>query len=202
MKLLNKIFGKDFDTEPTYICLANASDDQQEINDYIIKKQQERGATWSISGDRENRGLGMYKHNHAIISEGRTVHIGLDINVPAGTILYAPFDCEVIQSEYEEGTGNYGWMCVLKCFINDAVYYFMFGHLAKEILAPVGTKLKAGEIFAKVGEFRENGQYWYHTHLQILTQQGYDQGWAHKATCTVEQLAIIDKLCPSPIIFI
>jgi len=198
----HQILGKEFDGMPGIISLAQASDNQREVNEMINRFHNDQSVAWSVSGDREHRGMALYSHSESIAREGRTVHVGLDINVPVGTALYAPFDCEVITSEYEAGPGNYGWMCVLRCDDEGQVFYLMFGHLAQDGLAPVGAKLCAGDVFAKVGDFHENGGYWHHTHLQVLTERGFKEGWAYKALCRPDEVKDMDALCPSPMFLV
>ena len=39
----------------------------------------------------------------------------------------------------------------------------------------------------------------YHTHLQVITRKGYDEGWVSKGYCTARDLAVMDGICPSPL---
>jgi len=203
-RILDKSFGK-----PIHISLGQSGEyteqfrnlTQKEFNKVIVDLHIKHGVKWSISGDRENR-IDLYRQNENIMREGRTIHIGIDINAPAGTPLHAPVDCEVVHAEYESGAGNYGWFIVLKCQTDDGPLYLLFGHLAKNNLARVGTKLRAGDVFGFIGDFDENGNWFHHTHFQVLTGRGLDEGWMYKALCTPEQLDTIDALCPSPMPFV
>jgi murein DD-endopeptidase MepM/ murein hydrolase activator NlpD len=203
------ILGKGFEGEPTEFSMGQDSPffkvvlnySQQDLNDFIKALHKKKGVTWSISGDRENR-IDLYRQNKKIMKEGRTVHIGVDVCAPAGTPLHAPCDCEVVLLDYEKGKGTYGYMSVLKCLDSKEPLYLVFGHLAKDGRVPVGSKLRTGDVFAYIGDFHENGNWLHHTHLQVLTQRGFDEGWIYKALCTPEQLPTIDELCPSPMAFI
>lgn len=200
------ILGDGFEGPPGHISLAEdspyieqfATATQQELNDLINRIHDEQGVTWSLSGDRENR-VALYRQNEKYMREGRTVHIGLDINAPAGTPLHAPLDATVVDAQYEEGAGNYGWMCVLRCEIGGGKppFYLLFGHLAEEGLAPAGTKLCAGDVFAKIGDFHENGNWFNHTHLQVLTKRAFDMDW-NKGLVRPDEVATLDEFCPSP----
>ena len=215
LKELNphRILGAEFTGQPGYISLAEDSEyidlfanaEQQELNDFIQRYHRENNITWSLSGNRENR-VSLYRQNADIINTGRTIHLGIDINAPAGTLLHSPLDGEVVKAEYEAGPGNYGWFCVLKCDIgrggkSEPIYLF-FGHLAKQGLAKVGTKVNKGDVFAQIGDMHENGNWFHHTHFQVITQRGFEQGWVYKALCTPEQLKTIDDLVPCPMGFV
>ncbi len=81
-------------------------------------------------------------------------------------------------------------------------------HLGLDITVPLGTPLntpltaivkKSGEPFAYIGDFHENGNWFFHTHFQILTQKAFDQGYISKGYCSAEYLAQMNSLCPSPL---
>jgi hypothetical protein len=78
-------------------------------------------------------------------------------------------------------------------------FYSLYGHLGRESLPALGSHFAAGETFAAIGDFHENGNWFYHTHLQVITQKGLDQGYLSKGYCVAADLKIIDALCPSPI---
>jgi len=182
-------------TSPYLEKFLNSSN--EEINKFINEFHKEHDVSWSISGDRENR-VDLYQINENIINEGRTIHLGIDIIAPAGSALYSPFDSQVEHVEYDKGDGNYGWFIVLRTIIKDEPIYLLFGHLARDGLAAVGTQLVKGERFGFIGDTHENGNWFHHTHLQVLTQRGFDEGWVYKGLCTKEQLLTIDQFCPSP----
>jgi len=201
---MHRILGKGFECSPINIPLNQErfkSLNQSDLNNLLNKIHSENGVSWSISGDRENR-VDLYRQNENIMREGRTVHIGVDIIAPAGTPLHSPIDAEVFHVEYDAGAGNYGWFCVLKGLVDGKTIYLLFGHLAEKNLTPVGTRLSAGDVFACIGDFSENGNWFHHTHVQAITQKGIDEGWMYKGLCTKKQLAEIDELCPSAMQFI
>ena len=165
---------------------------QKRLEELILLK----GAAWSVSGYLENRAT-MVKDFPQMQTEERFYHLGIDINLPCGTKLYAPKDCEVTLSKYEDGDGNYGGVTVLK-FQTGSTYYMLFGHLDPESLLTVGTSIKKGESFAVIGDMNQNGNWYYHTHLQILTPRAYEEGWVSKGYCRKDELSTIGDFCPSP----
>ena len=155
--------------------------------------------TWGVASYLENREPLLYTYPQ-MREEQRYYHLGLDIIVDLGTPLHAPLDATVVHSDYEEGPGNYGGNVLLR---HDGegfnTFYSLYGHLNRKQLPSVGEAFGAGETFAMIGDFHENGNWFYHTHLQVITQKGYEQGWVSKGYCTAEDLAVMDGICPSPL---
>ena len=155
--------------------------------------------TWGVASYLENREI-VLSQCPQMVEEQRFYHLGLDIIVPLATPLNAPLDASVKESGYEAGEGNYGGNGLL---MHESPYfdtfYSLYGHLNKERLPAVGTHFKAGDPFAFIGDFHENGNWFYHTHLQVITQKGFDQGYLSKGYCAAKDLAIMDSLCPSPL---
>jgi murein DD-endopeptidase MepM/ murein hydrolase activator NlpD len=194
------------DTLPLFISLTNDSklteiqlkSTQKEVNDYIFNELlPQKNTNWGIGGYLENREKHLSKYSQ-FVNERRYFHLGIDIILYAGSKLYAPLDAEVVNSEYEEGEGNYGNLVVLKYNVNNCVFYSLFGHLSAD-LPPIGTKIKQGKLIAEVGDFKDNGNYLHHTHLQVFTEKGYSDNWVHKGYCTAKDLEIITDICPNPI---
>ena len=155
------------------------------------------GKKWGIGGYLEYRSqfLGHFPQAH----QKRFYHLGLDITAPAHTRIHAPIEGIVFQSGYEEGEGNYGGYVVLlhERKNHDPLYSF-YGHLDNASQPVVGQKIQKGEVFASIGDMDSNGHWFYHVHLQLLTQKGVDEGWIERGNCTREQLATIRELCPVP----
>lgn len=78
-------------------------------------------------------------------------------------------------------------------------FYSFYGHLHRDTLPQPGDRFDAGAPFAQIGDFHENGNWFYHTHLQILTQKAFDSGYISKGYCAATDLAVMDSLCPSPL---
>ena len=109
-----------------------------------------------------------------VLDERRTVHIGLDLTMPAGSPLYAPFDGVVHGFEDAAARLDYGPVIVLRHEIagdEPLTFYTLYGHLSRQSLAGlhVGQAVKAGEPFAAIGPAPENGDWWPHVHVQIIT---------------------------------
>ena len=173
--------------------------DQKGFQGWLDKKMAGR-FSWGLAGYLEDR-RNVLTDYPQMQEEQRFFHLGLDIIVPLDTPLYAPLDAVVHQSSYEAGDGNYGGNVLLR---HDSPYfdtfYSLYGHLNRDKLPAPGTKLNAGDEFARIGDFHENGNWFYHTHLQVITQKGYDEGWVSKGYCSVKDIPQMDKICPCPLL--
>lgn len=200
------LFGEAFRSVPHIIDFSNNNRylnhidvrDQHMIEEYIAEELTQSGKTWGIAGylEMRERFLGGLSQ---MISEERFYHLGVDIIVPAGTVLYAPLDGEVVSSGYESGEGNYGGYVLLKHQIGSNIFYSFYGHQDPESVVPAGSSLRAGTPFSKVGTLGHNGQWFEHVHLQVLTQKAYELGFMSKGYCTTEQVLTMDELCPNPL---
>ena len=165
----------------------------------VLEEKMGSAYRWGISPYLERRDT-LLKECPQMVAEKRFIHLGLDVIVGKGTPLHAPLAATVADSGYEEGEGNYGGYVLLQ---HDSVlfetFYSFYGHLCKDRLPSVGQSFPAGGAFAQVGDFHENGNWFYHTHLQVITRKGLQSGYAFKGYCTQKDLAQINDLCPTPI---
>ncbi len=135
-----------------------------------------------------------------MVADKRFIHLGLDVIVGLGTPLHAPLHATVTESGYESGEGNYGGYVLLKHESPSfKTFYSFYGHLCKDRLPPTGKMLPAGVAFAEIGDFHENGNWFHHTHIQVITRKGLEMGYASKGYCSEEDLVEMNDLCPSPL---
>lgn len=166
-----------------------------------IEKIMDPKHTWGLAGYLERRDT-LLRDCPQMVSEERFYHLGLDVMVPVGTELHAPLAGFIETRGYEEGDGNYGGFVLLRHSDEHCEpFYSFYGHLNRQDLPGQGSRIEAGEVFAKIGDFHENGNWFHHTHLQILTQKGFENGYISKGYCAREDLADMPDLCPSPLPF-
>ncbi len=170
---------------------------QVRLNTHMFDALAQHGRDWGVCGYLEQRTL-LLADCPQMVEEGRFYHLGVDVILPLGTPLLAPLDATVVESYYEEGKGNYGGLVLLRHDVNGDVFYSLYGHLNRDKLPTVGTRIERGTPFAYVGDFHENGDWFYHTHLQILTERAYREGWISKGYCSQEYLPVIHEYCPNP----
>ncbi len=172
--------------------------DQKEMQ-RVLEERMGSEYCWGVSPYLERRDT-LLGDCPQMAAEKRTIHLGLDVIVSLGMPLHAPLRATVAESGYEIGEGNYGGYVILKhegsCF---ETFYSFYGHLCKDNLPAVNEKFSAGAAFSEIGDFHENGNWFYHTHIQIITQKGLEMGYASKGYCTEKDLRDINDLCPSPI---
>ncbi|MDX2006718.1 MAG: aminotransferase class III-fold pyridoxal phosphate-dependent enzyme [Meiothermus sp.] len=106
--------------------------------------------------------------------EYRTLHIGLDVFLPAGAPVFAPLPATVHSLAYNAARLDYGGCIVLEHTVHDGeplTFYTLYGHLARRSLEhlSVGQKVERGQTIAWLGDPAENGDWPPHLHLQIVT---------------------------------
>jgi murein DD-endopeptidase MepM/ murein hydrolase activator NlpD len=172
--------------------------DQKQLQRRLEEKMGSAHA-WGMSPYLERRDT-LLGECPQMVAEKRFIHLGLDVIVPLGSPLHAPLDAVVAESGYESGEGNYGGYVLLE-HADPAfeTFYSFYGHLCKDRLPPTGRRFSAGAVFAEIGDFHENGNWFHHTHLQVITQAGLDQGYLSKGYCSEKDLGAMNGLCPSPI---
>ena len=113
--------------------------------------------------------------------ERRTVHLGLDVFVPAGCVVCAPYDGVLIDKAVRADDLDYGGVLVLEHRTPEgAVFYTLYGHLAHNagLHHAVGDRVAAGDPIGIVGAPDENGGWPPHLHLQCgLTTLGRGSDW-------------------------
>jgi hypothetical protein len=105
---------------------------------------------------------------------GAFIHLGVDINVPAGTEVATDFKASVVKidDDYPE-EGGWGPRVILKH--STLPIYMIYAHLDREIKCTVGDVLEKGHIFAKVGKPPYNGGWFTHCHIQSISSEYYDE---------------------------
>jgi hypothetical protein len=135
-----------------------------------------------------------------MVADRRFIHLGLDVIVKVGTPLHAPLHAEVAESGYESGEGNYGGYVLLKHEDPSfQTFYSFYGHLCRDRLPDPDDSFPEGSVFAEIGDFHENGNWFHHTHIQVITSKGLEMGYLHKGYCSEKDLGQLNDLCPSPI---
>jgi 4-aminobutyrate aminotransferase-like enzyme len=107
-----------------------------------------------------------------LTDEHRTIHIGLDLFAAAGTPVLAPIDGVVRAFADNAAPQDYGPVIVLEHETDDGTPFFtLYGHLSRESLAglAIGTRVRAGQQFATLGDASVNGGWTPHLHLQIIS---------------------------------
>lgn len=160
--------------------LSTANDEfdglsEARLDSMILQKLASAGAIAGVGGYLENRG--MYKDTDLFQGdEERSIHIGVDVFMPAGTAIYAPLDGEVQSFANRQVTGDYGPVIILRHRHDDFEFNTLYGHLSETSLQGLydGKPVAAGDEIAEFGLRPANGNWPPHLHFQLIEDmQGY-----------------------------
>ncbi len=136
-------------------------------------------------------------------ADRRTVHLGVDIFMPAGTAVHAPLDGVVHRIGDRRGAEALGSFVVL-AHETDAgdPFFTSYGHLSRATVAErrAGEQIEAGAAFATLGTPDENGGWPPHLHFQLGLHEGGTDGWPTAAD--PEAFADLASLYPDPCILL
>ncbi|MFA3920732.1 aminotransferase class III-fold pyridoxal phosphate-dependent enzyme [Ruegeria hyattellae] len=133
-------------------------------------------------------------------SDRRTVHLGVDVFAPAGTLIHAPLSGRVEAVENRSDPLDYGGVLILhhETPQGDA-FYTLYGHLDPEVcdrLKP-GDPVAQGSAFCRLGTPEQNGGWAPHAHFQLtLTGDGMAPNWPGVAD--PDDLTFWADICPNP----
>lgn len=143
--------------------------------DWVFSFMRFEGATVGVGRYDEPRliySAPEFATGESITSERRTVHLGLDLFVEAGEPIFAPLAGWVHAVAHNPLHLDYGHVLILRHETpNGDDFYTMYGHLKADVLltAKFGQAVAAGDEIARVGDWRENGGWAPHLHVQIIT---------------------------------
>ena len=130
----------------------------------------EQNAAVGLGGYLENRVIYRRSPHFDAATEPRSLHLGLDVWVPAGTTVAAPLAGTVHSLADNNHFGDYGPTVILQHELEGTEFFTLYGHLTRTDLPGLqpGQAIGAGEVFAHVGPYPENGDWPPHLHLQLM----------------------------------
>jgi 4-aminobutyrate aminotransferase-like enzyme/Ser/Thr protein kinase RdoA (MazF antagonist) len=132
--------------------------------------------------------------------ERRTVHLGIDLFVPAGSNVYAPLDGTIHTVANNPAPLDYGPVVIVKHTMDDAGELFtLYGHLSRESVDKLsaGQRVAKGQRLAQIGAEHENGGWPPHLHFQIIADLlELDDNFPGVAAASERDLW--KHLCPDP----
>jgi len=132
--------------------------------------------------------------------ERRTIHLGMDLFVQAGTPVVAPMDGTVHAFADNRTPQDYGPVVILRHQPPGASEFFsLYGHLSRESLGhlQIGTAVRRGEEFARIGTAQENGGWTPHLHFQVILDL-LDRPTDFPGVAFASQRGIYTSLSPDP----
>jgi len=158
-----------------------------------------QNATIGVGGYLEDRVIYRRSEHFTTASEKRTIHLGVDVWLPAFTPVLAPLASRVHSFRDNNNFGDYGPRTTLEHELENQIFYTLYGHLTRSSLRglAVGQRINKGEAFAQVGPFPENGDWPPHLHFQIITNMLGLTG-DFPGVCAPSQLEQFRQICPNP----
>jgi murein DD-endopeptidase MepM/ murein hydrolase activator NlpD len=153
-------------------------------------------------------GIGQYDEDRIIYQrsglfenpeDARSLHVGIDLWVPAETPIYAPLSGKVHSFADNDHFGDYGPTIILEHILDGQTFYTLYGHLSRESLSNIktGQEIQAGEAFAFIGDFPINGDWPPHLHFQIITDI-LDKKGDFPGVASLSERDYYLALCPNP----
>ncbi|WP_151089379.1 peptidoglycan DD-metalloendopeptidase family protein [Hymenobacter baengnokdamensis] len=163
----------------------------------------EQHATVGIGGYLENRVIYRRSPHFDAATEPRSLHLGIDVWVPAGTPVAAPLPAVVHSLADNNNFGDYGPTIILQHELEGIAFFSLYGHLTRTDLAGLrtGQALAAGAVFCHVGPHPENGDWPPHLHFQLMRDMQGRWGDFPGVAPPSEQ-EYWAALCPDPNVFI
>ncbi len=130
----------------------------------------------------------------------RTVHIGLDLFVDAGTPVLAPLPGTVESVRDNPGARDYGPTVILRHETwAGPTFHTLYGHLGREVIGRLrpGTRLERGDRIGVTGDWDVNGGWPPHPHFQIITDL-LDRDGEFPGVARSDQRSLWKSLSPNP----
>lgn len=154
-----------------YFGSPKESSDAEKMTKILNRAIEDAGCLAGVGGYAEYRLL--YDDDAFVDSDGqqRTMHLGIDIFIAAGTVVYAPIDGKVFSVANHAQALDYGGCIILEHEIpqTSLTFYSLYGHLSPDSMKfKAGDSVNAGEEIALLGNAEENGRWPPHLHFQII----------------------------------
>ncbi|MGI4760786.1 MAG: peptidoglycan DD-metalloendopeptidase family protein [Janthinobacterium lividum] len=160
-------------------------------------------ASVGIGGYLENRVIYRRSPHFEAAAEPRSLHLGVDVWVPAGTPVAAPLAGVVHSLADNNNFGDYGPTIILQHELEGVAFFSLYGHLTRTDLPGLaaGQPVAAGQVIAHVGPHPENGDWPPHLHFQLMADM---QGrWGDfPGVAPPSERAYWAALCPDPMLVV
>ena len=155
----------------------------------IFRHMESAGAAAGIGRYDEARQVytaGQFALDCDEMPERRTIHLGMDVFLPAGSPVFAPMNGKIHSFRNNTRPLDYGPCVILEHTTEDAddtagssrTFYTLYGHLSVESLTGryEGQEIEKGERFATLGDPAVNGGWPPHLHFQVVTDMLGNKG--------------------------
>lgn len=169
---------------------------------FIEQQISAAGADYAAGGYGENRTL--YAMSPIFSAQGdgsepRTLHLGVDLWLAAGSSVHAVLPGRVHSCQDNAAFGDYGPTLILQHSLGGRIFYTLYGHLARESLdaSPVDRVVEAGDVLGWLGAPEVNVGWPPHLHFQIITDL-LDYIGDYPGVCRPSEAAQWLARCPDP----
>ena len=169
------------------------------FSDYVFRELLSENTFNGIGGYAENRVIYRHRKHFTDSDKPRSIHLGIDIWTDAGEPVHSPLDGIVHSYAFNDHYGDYGPTIILAHQLSGVTFYTLYGHLSLESLKGIyeGKPIPAGENFAFIGPYPENGDWPPHLHFQVISDIGGYRG-DFPGVSSVEEQDYYLALCPDP----
>jgi len=153
-------------------------DDTEAFSAYIFNTLIHNGKKIGVGGYMEDRLI--YKRSRHFDNQGepRSIHLGIDLWIEAGTPVYSPLPGIVHSFKNNNTFGDYGATLILEHLIEGETFYTLYGHLSLDSITDKekGQQIRRGDKIATLGNPEENGGWPAHLHFQVITDMLGNEG--------------------------
>lgn len=174
-------------------------DDTNALTEYVFGTLRKEKKKVGVGGYLEDRLI--YKRSKHFDNDGepRSIHLGIDIWLEAGTPIYSPLPGVVHSFKNNEAFGDYGPTLILEHLIEGETFYTLYGHLSLDSITEKqkGQQVRRGDKIALIGDETINGGWPPHVHFQVITDILGDEG-DFTGVAPKSALEYFHRLCINP----
>jgi 4-aminobutyrate aminotransferase-like enzyme/Ser/Thr protein kinase RdoA (MazF antagonist) len=166
-----KIHVFDLGVGSTEIPGPDVVEDVSRFTEHLFSRMAGEGARLGIGRYDEARVLYTTEAFRPKNGEPRTIHLGIDLFVDAGTEIHAPLAGRVHSFAFNDALLDYGPTILLEHETKEGDrFHTLYGHLSLDSLEGLrpGAPVSRGEKIGRVGDFPVNGNWPPHLHFQIV----------------------------------
>lgn len=171
----------------------------EQFSAWLMTQMRRAKCSWARGGYAEDRLL--YQSSPVFRTAGgtRSIHLGIDLWVDAGTPVFAVDDGRVHSFADNAKRGDYGPTIILELSNRDKPLFVLYGHLSRTSLRnlEVGQAISAGQPLGWVGRPVENLGWVPHLHFQLITDMQGRSG-DYPGVCLAGEEADFLAVCPDP----
>ncbi|MEN8245366.1 MAG: aminotransferase class III-fold pyridoxal phosphate-dependent enzyme [Thermodesulfobacteriota bacterium] len=192
----------DFSVGSTFMGLRQDSSDPASLSARIAAEMTSKAARVGIGRYDEARAIystPAFEELTDMMPERRTIHLGVDLNMPAGSPVAAFFDGKVHSFQNNAVHLDYGPTIILEHLAGEVPFYTLYGHLSLDSLEGLepGKTIRKGQDFARIGDTGINGGWPPHLHFQIVIDLLGESG-NFPGVALPSQREVWKSLCPDP----